>query len=556
VVTETSESASRALALGDRYWDALLRLNPIWATQVGDDRFDDRLPTLGISARTDELTTYRDALRDATSLHRQDLKPVERTTLDVVESHARGQTERIELGYDLLDAVDHIWGPGTLLGRLLQVQPLDTAEDLNRFRARLMGVPDYLDGAIALLREGISSGYVASRIVVDRTIDQVDRLLEQAPGEFDAVQAVPLTEREQTADIIAHRVLPAYARYRQALAAYRWHARDSIGLAALPHGAEMYASRVQAWTSLSAAPTDVHATGLALLESIRLEQERIARRLGHASIEDVKRNARERTQAPSREDIVTAANRVVTRGWEASKQWFGRLPRANCIVRPIDLSRENDVLDHYIQPTEDGSRPGTYYVSTRPGRSLYRLATTVFHESSPGHHLQVTLEQEAVDRPRILRNTADLVGGGFCEGWGLYAERLADDMGLFDDEYERMGMLELQALRAARLVVDTGIHALGWDRERAIAVLEEAWADNRADAEIEVDRYIALPGQALCYTLGQREIFRWRNEASERLGAAFDLKSFHDRLLEIGSLPLPSIERELVSSSSAEEDRP
>lgn len=556
MVTEASNHTSSAVALGDRYWEALLRLNPIWATQVGDDRFDDRLPTLGISARADELTTYRDALRDATSIDRRDLNPVSRTTLDVVESHARAQRERIELGYDLLDAVDHIWGPGTLIERLLQVQPLATTEQVSRFRARLAGVPDYLGGAIALLGEGISSSSVASRIVVDRTIDQVERLLGQAPGESRAVQAVPLGEREATADIIAHRVLPAYARYRQALADYRGHARDSIGLAPLPHGAELYASRVLAWTSLNVSPTDVHATGLALLESIRLEQARIASRLGHASIEEAKRNARERTRTTSRDDVVAAAERHVTHGWEASKQWFGRLPDSNCIVRSIDISRENDVLDHYVQPTEDGSRPGTFYVSTRPGRSLYRLATTAFHESSPGHHLQITLEQEPVDRPRLLRNTADLVGGGFCEGWGLYAERLADDMGLFDDEYERMGMLELQSLRAARLVVDTGIHALGWDRERAIAVLEEAWADNREEAEIEIDRYIALPGQALCYTLGQLEILRWRNEASERLGPGFDLMTFHDRLLEIGSLPLPAIERELGASSNASEDLP
>jgi len=556
VVTESSNAGSRALALGDRYWEALLQLNPMWATEVGDDRFDDRLPTLGISARADAFTTYRDALLEASSIDPHDVGALDRGTLAVIESHARGQSERIELGYDLLDAVDHIWGPGTLLERLLQVQPLGTIDERRRFRSRLATVPEYLVGAAALLREGISSGCVASRIVVDRTIDQVDRLLAQAPSELDVVRAVPQHEREETAGVIGGTVLPAYARYRQELTEYRKQARDSIGLSALPHGAELYASRVQAWTSLNASPTDVHATGLALLESIRLEEEQIASHLGHASLVDAKRGARERTRTTTRKDIIAAAERHVTNGEEASKQWFGRLPGASCLVLPIALSREDDVLDHYVQPSGDGQRPGIFYVSTRPGRSLYQLATTAFHESSPGHHLQISLEQDARDRPPIRRFAAELVGGGFCEGWGLYAERLADDMGLFDNEYERLGMLELQALRAARLVVDTGIHALGWERERAIAVLEEAWADSRSEAEIEIDRYIALPGQALCYTLGQLEILRWRNEASERLGPAFDLMTFHDRLLEIGSLPLPAIERELGASSSGGEDLP
>ena len=209
------------------------------------------------------------------------------------------------------------------------------------------------------------------------------------------------------------------------------------------------------------------------------------------------------------------------------------------------------MLDHYIGPSEDGSRPGVFFVSTRPGRPLYGLASTVYHESTPGHHFQIALEQDASDRPMIRRFSADLVGGAFAEGWGLYAERLADEMGLFEDDAERLGMLELQALRAARLVIDTGIHAFEWSRDQSIAELERAWADSRADAETEIDRYIALPGQALAYTLGQMEIVRWRREAAERSGDSFSLSGFHDRLLEIGSLPLPAIGRELAMAEDA-----
>ena len=263
---------------------------------------------------------------------------------------------------------------------------------------------------------------------------------------------------------------------------------------------------------------------------------------------EAKADARERTRTTSRETILATATDQVERAWTASASWFGRMPAANCVVRAIDLTREADVLDHYFGPSEDGSRPGTFYLSTRPGRSLYRLATTVYHESSPGHHLQTSLAQETTDRPMIRRFGGDLVAGAFAEGWGLYAERLADEMGLFENDMERLGMLELQAMRAARLVIDTGIHALNWTREQAIEALENAWADNREDAETEIDRYIAMPGQATCYMLGQHEILRWRREATERAGDAFSLTAFHDALLDLGSLPLTSMEREITAA--------
>jgi uncharacterized protein (DUF885 family) len=550
-MTATTRPGAAIRDLADRYWQDLLRLNPIWATQVGDERFDDRLPEVGLAARSEALSVHRAALEQARSTDRSSLDMVGRTTLDVIESYAHAEVGRFESGYDLFEAVDHLYGPGTVLPRILEVQPLATAEQVRRFRARLEGVPAHLDGTTELMREGLARGIVAPRVVVERTMRQVDRLLAEAPEQWQAVSAVPATERELSAAVIRDRVVPAYADYRQELDRYQSQARDSIGLLAVPGGDELYASRVRAWTSLELAPADIHATGQRELEAISDEQQRISERLGHNSVAAVKEAARERTRTTSREAILRAAERQVGEAWDASRHWFGRLPSENCAVRPIEASREDDILDYYIQPTADGARPGTFYVSTRPGRALYRLATTVYHESSPGHHLQVALEQEADDRPLIRRFSADLVGGAFAEGWGLYAERLADEMGLFVDDYERLGMLELQALRAVRLVIDTGIHAMGWDRERAITTLEEAWADNREEAEIEIDRYIALPGQALCYALGQLEILGWRTAAAEREGAAFSVIAFHDQLLELGSLPLPALERELSVRPSA-----
>jgi uncharacterized protein (DUF885 family) len=213
----------------------------------------------------------------------------------------------------------------------------------------------------------------------------------------------------------------------------------------------------------------------------------------------------------------------------------------------VEEFREKDMPGaFYYGPSTDGARPGIYYVncSDLELRPLHHVATTTYHEANPGHHFQISIEYEFSDRPALRRFGGIISGGAFTEGWGLYSERLAEEMGLFLNDYERLGMLEAQGMRAARLIVDSGLHAFGWDRDRAVAQMVEAGVPS-FDAEIEVDRYIAQPGQALAYKIGQREIERWRAEAAKREGSAFSLSAFHDRLLALGSLPLPAIDREL-----------
>jgi uncharacterized protein (DUF885 family) len=238
----------------------------------------------------------------------------------------------------------------------------------------------------------------------------------------------------------------------------------------------------------------------------------------------------------------------VRKGWDAAPRFFGRRPKDNCEVRPVEEFREADMpFAFYQPPSEDGSRPGIYYVNgfDLPSRPLHHLATTTYHEANPGHHFQISIEQEIEDRPALRRFGGLLAGSAFAEGWGLYSERLADEMGLFEDDVERFGMLDAQAHRAARLVVDTGIHAFGWSRDRSIQVLQEAGVP-RTDAEIETDRYVTAPGQALTYKLGQFEIERRRADAAEQEGSAFSLRDFHDRLLGLGSIPLSALRRELA----------
>jgi len=244
---------------------------------------------------------------------------------------------------------------------------------------------------------------------------------------------------------------------------------------------------------------------------------------------------------------VDRAQGQIARAMAAAPRWFGVLPKAGCEVRPVEPYKEADApAAYYYPPAVDGSRPGIYYVNTYdlPSRSFVGLASTSFHEAVPGHHFQVALQSEHPSLNAFRRLGARAAGMAYCEGWGLYSERLADEMGLFLDDVERFGMLDGQAHRAARLIVDTGLHAFRWPRERAVEQLLEAGLPD-TDANIETNRYVCWPAQALTYKVGQREIEQLRAEISSRLGVAFDLRAFHDAVLGHGSLPLATLRREL-----------
>ena len=253
------------------------------------------------------------------------------------------------------------------------------------------------------------------------------------------------------------------------------------------------------------------------------------------------------TPRTTKDELVERATEDIERALAVAPRFFGVLPRAECEVRPVEEYKEKDApFAYYYPPAPDGSRPGIYYANgyDLPSRKYTKLATTTYHEAAPGHHFQITLEMENPHLNTFRRLGARMVGGAYVEGWGLYSERLADEMGLFRDEAERFGMLDAQAWRAARLVVDTGLHALRWPRQRSIDFLRSAGL-SETDAVIETDRYIAWPGQALTYKVGQREIERLRGELAARDGSSFDLRAFHDAVLGHGSLPLATLSREL-----------
>jgi uncharacterized protein (DUF885 family) len=551
--TVTNTDIDRAQALADRFWEELLEREPTFATAIGDDRYDDRLPDIGEEGRAVTETRNRAALQELASLDRSGLDLTLRTTMDVLEAIATQAAEAVELRTDRLYVANHFVGPGVLLGDIASIQRTDTSEHVERYVERLRAFPAYLEACAEIAREGIATGVVSPRIVVERAVAQVERIVESAPEDSPPLAAVAEDDadaRERVVDAWSDAVAPAFARFLDALRDYLPHAAESNALTDLPGGEAIYAAEIRSWTTLPLDPREVHDLGNERWNAIDTERRELAARLGYpdptTAIED--RKASGKDTPASAEALIELVEDQLQRSWDIAPRWFGRLPKANCRVKEIEAYRAADMaLAFYMPPTADGERPGTYYINTHDieGKALHQIASVTYHEANPGHHFQIALEMEFEDRPALRRFGGLLAGSSFAEGWGLYSERLADDMGLYVDDWERLGMLAAQAHRAARLITDSGLHAFGWSREQAIEKLV-AGGSPRGESEVEVDRYIALPAQALAYMVGMAEIedARRRTEATE--GASFDLRSFHDRLLALGQLPLPALRRELA----------
>ncbi len=553
-MTSNDRALTPVNQLADRFWEAILELNPTTATFYGDDRYADRLEDPGPEGRARNRSLMERTAAEATAIASDGLPTEERITRDMLKVIAELQIEQDDQALHQLRVVDQMTGPQQLLPQLTQFQPADTPERLEAFMARLHAYPAFMAANAQLLRDGLAAGLTASRIVAERTIAQVERMLE-VPIESAIVPSMVKVasegDRERVREVVRDVVYPADRAFLDALQGrYLAATREDPGLWSAPNGEQLYRTAIRSWTTLELDPEEVHQIGLAELESIETERRVIARAAGHGDDTAAYRAALDAdplNAPPTKAALVERAADDIERALASAPRYFGVLPRAACEVRPVEEYKEKDApFAYYYPPAPDGSRPGIYYANgyDLPSRKYTKLASTTYHEAAPGHHFQISLEMENPDLITFRRLGSRMVGGAYVEGWGLYSERLADEMGLFRDEAERFGMLDAQAWRAARLVVDTGLHALRWPRQRSIDFLRSAGL-SETDAVIETDRYICWPGQALTYKIGQREIERLRAELSARDGSAFDLKAFHDAVLGHGSLPLATLTREL-----------
>jgi len=553
-VTNSDGSPSRVDALSDRFWEAILELNPVTATVYGDERYDDRLDDPGPEGRAATRRLMEQTLAEVEAIPADDLPTEERITRDMLRVVAELGIEEDDQNIHQLRVVDQMSGPQQTLPQLTSFQTADTPARLDAFLTRIHAYRDYMAANTGILRDGMASGLTAPRIVAERTIAQVERMLEVPIDSAivpSMIKVASDADRERVRDAIRDVAYPADASYLQVLRdEYLPLTREEPGLWSAPNGEALYRTAIRSWTTLELDPEEVHRIGLEELDTIDEERRAISRAAGFGDDTDSYRRSIEADPANlphSKDELVARATEDIERGLAAAPRFFGVLPRTGVGVRPVEEFKEKDApFAYYYPPTADGSRQGIYYANgyDLPSRTYTKLATTTYHEAVPGHHFQITLEMENPNLNTFRRLGSRMVGAAFVEGWGLYSERLADEMGLFRSEGERFGMLDAQAWRAARLVVDTGMHALRWSRQQSIDLLKRIGL-SETDAVIETDRYICWPGQALTYKIGQREIERLRAELTARDGGGFDIRTFHDAVLGHGSLPLATFAREL-----------
>jgi len=540
-------------ALADRFWEWFLETQPLWATFLGDERWNDRWDDPSPAGREREESSLRQLLADADTLDGPDLETEDRITLDMLRVVADLRLAHLEHKVWQLDQVDQLAGPQNLPGELARFQRIDTPDRLDALITRLDAYPAYIDMIRANIEEGVREGRTAAAPVIERTITQVRRALETPVDESPLLVAHADADEATRALIsaaIERNVRPAMSALLETLNTYAPHARAGDGICWLPDGDALYRYNVLASTTLNEDPQALHDYGLSQIEEIDRERLAIARDLGYPDIAALRIHLDEDplNHASEPRQLVDLARAQIEKAAAIAPRYFGRLPRAECEVRAVEPHQEREAPPaFYFPPAPDGSRPGIYFINTfdPSSRPLHRLASTTYHEAVPGHHFQITIETELQGLPAFRRLGSRLTGAAYPEGWGLYSERLADEMGLLEDPRERFGMLDAQAWRAARLVVDTGMHAFRWDRQRSVDFLRSAAGLTLLEAETETDRYISWPGQALSYKTGQRAIESLRRQIEARDSARFDLKAFHDAVLGHGSLPLATLTREL-----------
>ncbi len=530
--------------------EAVLRADPFTGSLFGFPGYDDLLPDFGLEAEQEDARRLGAVAERAERMPDGGLEEADRQTLDFVRCLARNLADAAAVPLVEFTICDTMVAPVNQVLTSLPKVPLDTADRRSGYLARLQGLPAVLATAAERQREGSAAGRTAVALLVHSALAQLDLLIaDPTVGAIRRDDAGDANFADEVASLIERRVRPALGAYRDALEADVLPAArddDQPGLCFLPDGEAMYRVLAQLHTSMSHSPAELHAMGRGIVGEVREELVETGARLWDTT--ELAEIFAHMADDPSlryhtRDEMLEHARRVVAAAEAEAPRWFAVVPDEPCTVAPVPETEEAGMAAAYYLPGAiDGSRKGTYFLNTSKPEQRHRYVAEdiAFHEAVPGHHFQLTIAMESKDLPparRVLHDTA------CAEGWGLYSERLADEMGLYSDDLARMGLFAADSWRASRLVVDTGLHAMGWTRRQALDWMAEHTPLPRMEIESEVDRYISYPGQALAYMVGRREIVRLRETAAAGLGGRFDLREFHDVVLRGGSLPLPALAR-------------
>jgi len=548
-------------AIATDLWEEILRADPVQASFLGDRRYLDLLPDASRGAREDRRERLLALGRRLDDLDAAALEADERVTLAVARHYIRAALARADARFEEW-IVSPRGAPHVFFFNLAPDQPAATPQERGALLRRWRRMRGFVHTARANLLRGLSDGRVANRTSVERTLEQLDRILAQDVGEWPLAHPVlpddfAGEDRErllaEVREILEDDLRPALGRYRDAL-------REEIlpasrpdrrpGLCGLPGGVATYERLVAAETSLPFTPRELHAVGRQEVARIRDEMTALGRRLFQTR-DFPSLQARLRGDPAlhfsDRDEVEAKAREALDRAREAMGRAFGLQPAAPCVVVRIGPHEERETtIAYYREPSSDRKTPGRYFVNTfaPETRPRFQAEALAFHEAIPGHHLQIAIAQEREGIPRFQREVGSTA---FVEGWALYAERLSEELGLYTSDLDRLGRLSFEAWRAARLVVDTGLHAFEWSREDAIDYLLANTLLERINVENEIDRYITSPAQALAYKTGEREMLALRDRAISQRGEAFDLKAFHDVVLGAGAVPL-GVLRERVAA--------
>jgi uncharacterized protein (DUF885 family) len=538
--------------LATDYWEHRLEVEPTRALMLGDHRYDDRHESVSRASEDAHISKLRAFVRDAQAIDEAGLTADERITRDVLIQTAQAEADHVAARLAEI-AVNHAVGIQAMLPVQVPQYPITEAEHADRLVGKYHGIARMFRELSDRVREGVASGRAPVDLHAERTVAFIDAYLAsdvatdpylrvRVPAVFDADAEAGWKDR--LAEVIAEDIRPAYAMFREVIHGEARPVARSIdrpGLVTVSGGEAAYRAAIHRYVTLDLEPEEIHRIGVEQVERLAEEYRVLGGAvLGTSDLAEIFDRLRNDpdlhfSDGPS---VAAAAERALRTAKAEMGSWFGRLPQADCRVSETSTGP----IAFYFAPAEDGSRPGTFFVNTAQPRDwgTFQIESMAYHEGIPGHHLQLAIAQELDEVPAFRRNAFISAYG---EGWGLYAERLADEMGLYSGDLDRIGMLWGDSMRACRLVVDTGMHALGWSRQQAIDYMVENSPMAVGQIEAEVDRYIGMPGQALSYMIGRLEIDRLRAEAESAMGAGFDLAGFHDVIIGSGVVPLTTLGR-------------
>ena len=542
----------------DEQWEDTLRRSPEFASMLGDKRYNDRLSDPSESAVRAQLASDRKFLRRFEAIDPSGFSGQERLNRDLMIAELREGLEDAEFNAWMMPVTQRS-GVHLFAAQFPSLLSFTTVKDYDDFIARMKKLPAVFDAVTANMRKGMAGRFMPPKFLLEKVGEQAEAMAANDPEKSPFArplanfpESIPAAERERIRaewlGAIRTSVVPAYRKFAKFVKEeYAPRGRTEFGIWSLPDGAKRYANRARRMTTTNLTPEQIHEIGVREVARIEGEMLEIAKKLGFDDLKTfnaaIEKNPDLRPK--SGEHILEIYRKYIDQMYAKLPQLFGRLPRAKVEVIEIpEFRAATAAAADYNAPAPDGSRPGRVNINTSDpqSRKIIFMESTAYHEGVPGHHMQIAIQQELSNIPEFRRQ-----GGytAFVEGWALYSERLGKEVGFYENPYVDYGRLQDEMLRAIRLVVDTGLHSKRWTRDQVVQYFRDHSAIDEVEIQSETDRYISWPGQALSYKIGQMKIAELRDRAQRELGAAFDIRSFHDEVLGAGALPLTLLEKRI-----------